>query len=98
MFLFFNLSAQAQVEVIPLPQNEAPSFDNIDGRPLTKVVVRTIPDSVVKALQGDEDFWYANATLAKKEKEATTRQTATTWVKQPWVRILFWVLFLVFGN
>ena len=58
------------------------------------VVVRKVPDSLVKKLQQDEAFWYANAQPAKKEAEAASQKGMPHWLQQQWVRILFWVLFI----
>ena len=45
-------------------------------------------------MKEDEAFWYVNATPAKKEKKDATRKSSTGWLQQPWVRTMFWVLFI----
>jgi hypothetical protein len=92
--LLFCTTLVAQVEVVHPLQDETARFDNINAKPLAKIVERKIPDSLQQKLQKDEAFWYANAQLAKKKTTEAPKKFSVAWLQQQWIRILFWVLFI----
>lgn len=92
--LTFSININAQVEVVPLPGDNEVRFDNINQRPLPKVEERKIPDRILKELKADDAFWYANAQPAKKEVKGESKNKSKAWLQQPWVRVLFWCLFI----
>jgi hypothetical protein len=52
---------------------------------------RTLPTSVVKKLQGDEDYWYANAEI-KKKKATKEDLSYTPLVQRSWFQTLLWLI------
>lgn len=92
--LFFCATLYAQVEVVPLPADNEARFDNINQRPIPKIEERKIEDRLLNELKADDAFWYANAQPAKKETKAKSRKFSKAWLQQPWVRVLFWCLFI----
>lgn len=54
--------------------------------------LRKVPDSLVKKLQEDDDFWYANA-LLKKEKPKEEGKHITLG-QQSWFQTLLWLMII----
>jgi hypothetical protein len=56
---------------------------------------RILPDSIVKKMQNDDDFWYANTNI-KKEKKNEDKETNYTPVGQRnWFQTLLWIVIIV---
>ena len=60
----------------------------------TFVQERVVPDSIIQQLKNDEDFWYAQTSLSKKEKQSPTKSVWNIF-QDKGIRTLFWVLFVV---
>ncbi len=58
------------------------------------ILQRNIPDSVKKAMQKDDAFWYANAEIEKAKEEKTNNKKYTPLGQQTWVRTLFWMIII----
>lgn len=77
------------IEVGPVEsyQTDEPNypFTTIDEMDSIRLQIRKVPDSVVRDLQNDDDFWYANADLEKKEDKQSrsvqrSRSDSPSWV------------------
>lgn len=99
LLLLLAQHAQAQVEVVAPPDEEETETIQFDTIPLLQNITvqeRKIPDSLVKRLQQDEAFWYANMQPAKKAKAVAEREPSKKVLQQDWIRMLFW--FLIIGG
>lgn len=57
--------------------------------------VRRLPDSLVKKMQADDDFWYANADFEKrKAKPANNEQRYIPIGQQAWFKTLMWLVII----
>ncbi len=70
--------------------------DEYTGDPLS-VRQRKVPDSLVKELQEDDKFWYANAVFEKEkpEEEKPAQERYTPIMKRSWFQTLIW--FIIIG-
>lgn len=85
------------IEVGPVEsvQSDEPNyqFTTIGEMDSIRLQLRKVPDSVVKELQNDADFWYANADLEKKEPEESRPARRIRDNEGPsWVSTVLWVL------
>ena len=55
---------------------------------------RSLPDSVLKKMQQDEDFWYANYAFEKEKQKAKEQNKKTPLREQSWFRTLMWVIII----
>jgi hypothetical protein len=58
------------------------------------IIQRHVPDSIIKKMQGDDDFWYANAEIKQKmpdEKESKHVPLG----QQQWFQIILWLVIIV---
>ena len=57
---------------------------------------RNIPDSLVKKMQEDDNFWYANAIFEKKKKQEEENSTGsyTPVSKRSWFQTLIWLIII----
>lgn len=86
----------AQVEVVPLEgDKKVYYFDSLSEESFSMPDERNVPDSLVKRLQQDEAFWYANAQLQKEKKATQKNNVRLTWVKREWVRTFLWLMIIV---
>ena len=53
---------------------------------------RTVPDSLVKELQADDAFWYANAEIRKRQEEKEKGKLPLS--RQAWFQTLLWVIII----
>ncbi|MEP6700621.1 MAG: hypothetical protein ABJA85_04875 [Bacteroidota bacterium] len=109
-FLLFNsVSAKAQQtdSVSAEDVKEEPPADEQPGKVwfLKKqdyegdsfaVQQRKIPDSLVKKMQEDDNFWYANAVIEKKKKqeEENNEDAYTPVSKRSWFQTLIWLIII----
>jgi hypothetical protein len=57
--------------------------------------LRRLPDSLVKKMQEDDDFWYANAILKKeKPKEASGDSSHIPLGQRSWFKTLLWLVII----
>jgi hypothetical protein len=76
-------------------KNTVEYFDQKYLYPFTdSVQKRTLPDSVAKKMQADEDFWYANYVFEKEKEKELKRKTSIT--EQTWFKTLMW--FIIIGG
>ncbi len=94
-----------QVQPEPLPEedeyiddeetgDEGVYFKDKDQYDSLSISQRNIPDSVKKAMQKDDAFWYANAEIEKVKEEKTNNKKYTPLGQQTWVRTLFWMIII----
>ena len=69
-------------------------FDAFDHDSMT-TEVRSVPDSVVKKLQSDEAFWYANESFKKKVADSPNRSYRKPLTAQKWFKTLMWTIIIV---
>lgn len=55
---------------------------------------RNVPDSLVKKMQRDDAFWYANADLKEKEKPEDKYSNYTPLGKRQWFQTLLWLVII----
>ena len=58
---------------------------------------RNVPDSVVKKMQEDDNFWYANAIPEKKKTQQTAAADADPYVpigQRSWFQTLIWLIII----
>lgn len=64
-------------------------FQPITPGDLQLPVIRQVPDSVIRDLQNQDIFWYANENFVKEKKE---KQTSSTLLEAQWFKSLMWFL------
>lgn len=83
---------EASVETMD-KEEAAARFIPLNGMDSLRLYRRKIPDSVINALQEDDDFWYANANIEKKkrknEKISRNFQTDSGFA---WMSTFLWVV------
>ena len=55
---------------------------------------RRVPDSVIKKMQQDDDFWYANTEIKAKPKPEEKQPDYTPLGQQQWLQTLLWILII----
>ena len=58
-----------------------------------QITQRNVPDSAIKSMQEDDDFWYANTTIPKKNTEKNNKRY-TPIGQQAWVKTLVWIIII----
>lgn len=58
------------------------------------IIQRHVPDSFIKKMQQDDDFWYANAEIKKEKKPEDKESTYTPVGDQQWFQTLLWLLII----
>jgi hypothetical protein len=68
------------------------SFDTVSSAMVSMVEEKQVPDSVLKNLLNDEDFWYANQTPLKEKQ--VNEQQSFLWKlsRQQWFKVLAWII------
>jgi len=57
--------------------------------------LRKLPDSLVKKLQADDDFWYANAIIEKEKIPQNNPNTSYTPIgERSWFKTLIWLIII----
>ncbi len=56
------------------------------------VLQRMVPDSLVKKMQQDDDFWYANADIKKAKKQPEKESGYIPLGQQQWFQTLLWLV------
>lgn len=74
--------------------DEGVYFKDKDQYDSLSISQRNLPDSVKKAMQKDDAFWYANAEIEKVKEEKTNNKKYTPLGQQTWVRTLFWMIII----
>ncbi len=109
--VFADAQSYVDTTVIQEGIKEEPSYeesadeDNEDGvipdfLPLTKgdtlrIQVRKVPDSLVRKMQDDDDFWYANTDIARKKKKPESASKPYIPIgQQTWFKTLFWLIII----
>lgn len=104
VFNEFSISDTVVEEIDnPPPPNEDGEYADNDDKDFfdekglydtLSISQRNIPDSVKKAMQKDDAFWYANAEIEKVKEEKTNNKKYTPLGQQTWVRTLFWMIII----
>ncbi len=102
LLIAFAFAANAQIHdsvvVVlepPAKEKEPSAFNNISKNYVPPLYKRQAADSMVKQLQQDEDFWYANQAIQKKKpKPAATNNFLVELMQEKWFRTLLWLLVL----
>ena len=83
------------VVTTPVPENQHEYFDLIELEDsVVTLSKQKLPDSVLKAMKEDKDFWYANHVFEKeKEKEVKVRQV-TPLREKIWFKTLMWLIII----
>ncbi|MEO7922965.1 MAG: hypothetical protein ABIR30_04755 [Chitinophagaceae bacterium] len=55
---------------------------------------RNVPDSLVKALQEKDEFWYANTVIKKEEKKEEPIEPYTPISQRSWFQTLVWLVII----
>ena len=55
---------------------------------------RKLPDSVVKKLQSDDKFWYANAIFEKKKQPGSLNNMYVPLGQRVWFKTLIWIIII----
>jgi hypothetical protein len=56
--------------------------------------LRKLPDSLVKTMQADDDFWYANASIKKDKPKKEDDRSYTPLGQRSWFQTLMWVIII----
>ncbi len=103
---FFTLKTFAQAQTAPAvdvdsvilntksPDDSESIFDVISDT--ASVQARTVPDSTVKKMQADEDYWYVNTAPERQKKKERKIAQEEKWYQSDWFVNLLW--FLVVGS
>ena len=107
LFLFSVGTMSAQLDTFikepPPPQadtettaseDEEKYFSDLPDHDTTRVQSRHIPDTVVKQMQRDDAFWYANADIKKDEPEEKNNSRYEPLGEQLWFRTLMWAIII----
>lgn len=76
-----------------MQSDSAGYFNYVDSAAWQPVIARKVPDSVVRKLRNDADFWYANRSMPRKKIEEASYYIKL--IRQPWFRSLMWVIICV---
>ena len=76
------------------PEDSETLFDVISDT--AAVQTRAVPDSVVKKMQTDEDYWYVNTAPERQKKKEGKIAQEEKWYQSDWFVNLLW--FLVVGS
>lgn len=60
-----------------------------------KIVPRKVPDSILKKMHRDDDFWYANADIKKEKKPEEKKSDYKPLSRLKWLDTLLWVIIIV---
>jgi hypothetical protein len=55
---------------------------------------RHVPDSIVKKMQQDDDFWYANADIKEEKKSEDKKSNYTPLGQRQWFQTLLWLVII----
>ena len=58
------------------------------------IELRKVPDSIVKKMRQDKDFWYVNAEIKKEKKPDENEPEYTPLGQQQWVQTLLWLVII----
>jgi hypothetical protein len=99
---FFKASAQDSIEFPPpvemadtvyeTPASTTYHFKETDGA--NKVDVRTVPESDLKRVKSDDDYWYANLTPPREKKEPEPAKRPVSIFDKAWFNTLFWIVLI----
>jgi len=106
LFIAFSHNIIAQQDTVIEPVNETydASYDeeaNQEDRGeiflsannmSDSLVHRKLPDSLVRKMKEDDDFWYANANIPKINLKKESKKPLTM---RPWFQTLLWVVIIV---
>lgn len=88
-------TTRTTIEVAPVESvdTDEPNYQflPIDETDSIHLQVRRVPDTLVKRLQNDEDFWYANTSHEKKKKDGS-RSIRFDDERPTWISTVLWVL------
>lgn len=103
LFIVFSNNILAQQDTVVYPANE--NYDSYyeeetdeedqEGIFLSvdsirdSLVPRKLPDSLVRKMKEDDDFWYANANIPKEEPKTEKPLTM-----RPWFQTILWVIII----
>ncbi len=84
------------IDAPPVVTNEDTVFHFDKVITAQEVQLRNVPDSLVKAMKNNNDFWYANVSpVKKKQKEVKEQQPAGyPFYRQSWFKTLLWVIII----
>lgn len=80
-------------EIVEPPPVEADriEFEKINATSLPVVQERKVPDSVLKKLQSDDDFWYANIEREKEKPETQPKDLTPGILSKSWFKNILWI-------
>jgi hypothetical protein len=58
------------------------------------IVQRHLPDSIIKKMQQDDDFWYANAEIKEEKEPEDKRSNYIPLSQQQWFQTLLWLVII----
>ena len=102
MFLMLvHLQVRAQFDTLPVTDTTATGyeseevqiFDRISDS--SRVQVRTIPDSMVRHLRSDENYWYVNTTPDRQKQKQVTDVHREKVYEKKWFTQLLWFFLIV---
>jgi hypothetical protein len=90
-------TVDAPEDDLSLSENENDYFLNKWEAPEDSLFVqRKVPDRLVKRMQEDDDFWYANAEIEQEEKKSEPdRPDYSPLGQQSWFQTLLWLVIFV---
>ncbi|HEY6063083.1 MAG TPA: hypothetical protein VIV35_05715 [Chitinophagaceae bacterium] len=60
----------------------------------SSIIQRHVPDSIIKKMQQDDNFWYANAQIKEEEKPGDQEPVFTPIARQQWFQTLLWLIII----
>lgn len=76
------------------PVTESASFLTLSPADSLNIQRRYLPDSTVDRLKQEDDFWYANAEIKKKQKKNSGNTPYQSFTVQPWFKTLVWLIII----
>ena len=61
------------------------------GQLFDSVMIRKLPDSVMKRFSGDDAFWYANEVFRKKQQP---KERTGSFISRPYFQTLLWIIII----
>lgn len=58
------------------------------------IEVRSVPDSALRKLRSDADYWYVNTAPERQKQKRTSEKQRESWYQKSWFTNLLWVLVL----
>ena len=92
--LIVSPSAQEKTEAETKEEHKKYFSDLSSYQAADSVQLRQLPDSLVKEMQGKDDFWYANAIFEKEKVKKKADNSYVPLGQRTWFKTLLWLIII----